>query len=57
MTESKKKTYKVGDVVDVKEGRVVRRPDGVETVVTGGRYVLSKPGTYNLDDTDVEVKA
>lgn len=55
MTE--KKTYKVGDVVDVKEGRVVRRPDGVETVVTGGSYVLSRPGTYNVDDTEVEVKA
>lgn len=47
----------LGHVVEVKEGGVVRRPDGVEVTVTGGSYVLAQVGVYDVDGTEMTVKA
>ena len=52
-----KKTYKVGDLIEVEDGSTVTGPDGEEVTVTGGRYVLSQPGTYQVGDTEVEAKS
>jgi hypothetical protein len=48
---------KVGDLIEVKEGGVVRRPDGEPVTVTGGSYVLTQTGTYDVDGTEMEVRA
>lgn len=53
MAESKRKTHKVGDVVKAKH---VVRPDGSETDVTGGKYVLGAPGLYVIDGNEVKVR-
>lgn len=53
MTEN---THKVGDLVTVKEGGQVTRPDGVTVSVTGGHYLLNQAGTYVVDGTEVDVK-
>ena len=53
MAESKK--YKVGEIVDVKEGAVIRRPDGTEVTSTGGVYVLDVPGTHTVGDEEIKV--
>lgn len=53
MTESKK--HKVGELVDVKEGSVIRRPDGTQHTSTGGCYVLDVPGTHTVGDEEFKV--
>lgn len=49
----KTKTHKVGEVVKAK---TVTRPDGEEVTVSGGHYVLMQPGTYVIDDEEMEVR-
>lgn len=49
------KTRTVGDVVAVKEGAEVIRPDGVTVTVTGGSYVLTQTGTYTVAGREMEV--
>ena len=56
MTESKTKTSKVGTIVDVPEGGTVTRPDGSQSTVSGGSYVLDVPGTFVIDGTEVTSK-
>lgn len=57
MAESKRKALKQGDVIEVKEGAFVLRPDGEPLTVTGGSYVLTQTGTYRVDGEEMEVKA
>lgn len=56
MTEGKARSAKVGDLVDVKEGATVVRPDGTELTVTGGSYVIDVPGTHAVDGTELKAK-
>ena len=53
---SEKKKASVGDLVDVKEGAEVTRPDGSVSKVTGGSYVLDEPGTFVVDGEEVTAK-
>lgn len=53
---SEKKTYKVGEVVDVKNKAVVVRPNGEELTVTGGSYVLDEAGVHVVDGEELTVK-
>lgn len=55
-TKSNRKTAKVGESVEVKEGAKVLRPDGVEVTVTGGSYVIANPGNYEIDGQEVHAK-
>lgn len=56
MSESKPKTHRVGQMVDVKDGAVVTRPDGSQHTVSGTVYVLDVAGSYGLDGTEVTAK-
>lgn len=54
MSESKPKARKVGDTLEgVSE---VTRPNGAQTKVTDGLYVLDVAGTFLVDGAEVEVK-
>lgn len=52
MTAAKRK---VGDVLEVPSDAQVERPDGTVSTVTGGTYVLDKPGTFKVGDREVVV--
>lgn len=54
---SERKNYRVGDVVEVAEGTVVTRPDLTVRTFTGTQYVCDVPGTHQLGDREVTVKA
>jgi hypothetical protein len=53
---TQKKSHSLGDSVDVKEGGAVVRPDGVEVTVTGGSYILTQTGTYDVAGSEIVVK-
>jgi hypothetical protein len=36
------KKRSLGDLIEVKEGGTVERPDGIKVAVTGGSYVLNR---------------
>lgn len=42
-----KAANKVGDIIDIKPGSLVRRPDGV-VVTSGAQHVLDVPGEYTI---------
>lgn len=50
------KKHSLGEVVEVKEGAKVQRPNGEEHTVTGGSYVLDVPGIHVVDGNEMEVK-
>ncbi|GAA4698292.1 hypothetical protein [Nocardioides nanhaiensis] len=59
MTENKapsKASAKVGDVVDVKDGALVVRPDDTSFNVHGTQYVYDAPGKFVVDGDEVTVK-
>ena len=56
MAESKSKSHKVGETVEVKEGGTVTRPNGEQATVSGGLYVLDVPGTFEIDGEEVTAK-
>lgn len=56
MPENSSKAIRVGDLVDVKEGDVVVRPDGSRLTMGGTSYVLDVPGTHVIDGTEVKAK-
>lgn len=55
-TPSTPKSHKVGEIIDVKEGAEVVRPDGSRVTMGGVSYVLDVPGTHEIDGTEVKVK-
>ena len=56
MAEKKSKPSKVGEVIEVEDGSTVTRPDGEAVTVSGGFYVLSQPGTYQVGNEELEAK-
>lgn len=52
----KKKTYKVGDALDVRPAGIVTRPDGSTHIVVRGTFYLDQPGKFLIDGTEVTVK-
>lgn len=51
-----KKTAKVGDFAEVKNGGKVTFPDGIEVTVTGGGLFLDRPGIFVVNGAEVTVK-
>lgn len=51
-----KKTYQVGDIIKVKSGGVVIRPDNTSHVVIRGAFYLDQPGTFLVDGEKVTVR-
>lgn len=56
MAEQDKKTYQVGDIVKVKPGGIVTRPDNTVHVVIKGAFYLDQPGKFLIDGTEVTVR-
>lgn len=50
------KTHKVGDVITVKPGGVVTRPDGSTHIVIRGTFYLDQPGKFLVGDTEYTVQ-
>lgn len=50
------KPSQVGDLIDVADGTVIRRPNGTEHTVSGQTYVLDIPGTFTVGDREVKVE-
>ena len=49
------KPKRLGTSVEVPEGALVNRPDGIEIRVTGGLYVLDAPGEHVVDGRAIVV--
>lgn len=56
MAEQDKKTYQVGDIIKVKSGGIVIRPDNTTHVVIRGAFYLDQPGTFLVDGEKVTVR-
>lgn len=52
----KKRSAKVGDLVEVKDGDQVVRPDGSVSTVHGTSYYLDVPGEFVVAGVDISVK-
>jgi hypothetical protein len=53
---AERKNFTVGEVVEIKDGTQVIRPDGSVKTVSGTGYVLDVPGDYVLGDREVTAK-
>lgn len=51
-----KKTYKVGDAINVRPAGIITRPDGTTHIVIRGTFYLDQPGKFLVDGTEVTVK-
>lgn len=59
MTTSEKAkvtSAKLGSTIEVPEGAKVQRPDGFGVTVSGGLYVLTQTGSYDVDGQEYSVK-
>lgn len=53
---AERKTYRVGETVNVAEGTAVTRPDLTTRVIHGTRYVLDVAGEFRIGDRTVTVR-
>lgn len=54
-SDTKTETHKVGDLIKVKPGGVVIRPDNSSHVVIRGGFYLDQVGTFLIDGKAVKV--
>lgn len=54
--QDKALTYTVGDIVKVKPGGIVTRPDGTTHIVIKGAFYLDQTGTFDVDGKAVTVR-